>query len=617
MMRKGWMEDELALSFERPDEGILLEKFEEYACPHKDSIGAPVLIQAARLALKGNVYTVMENEAHRHLKEEAERHVIESLCETLKKKILRPGFGRKPVMGINPGTKELASSLALVDPDGKLLLHLDFKFEDLTDALKQEFLQSLQNLKIEAIAVAHGPGAKEVREGFNALLESGGMKLPIITVHEHSANIFASSPAAKEEFPDLDLNKRRAVFVARFLQNPLMVFLKLDPKFFSLGEFQHDVNQGKLRHALTRAMDYCVNFVGPDANYTPAFVLTHVAGLNADLAKAIVQWREAHGAFTSREDLKKVPGFEPIFEYASGFLRVEKGETLDNTFVHPKFYTPVKAYLDSIGGIANFTGEKIDALLKDEKIVASIDPTNLESVQYELGHLGEDPRGEFEIFEYDPNLKSIADLKKETYYRGIVTNVTSFGTFVDIGIEQDGLVHLSELGNNVAKNPFDNLFPGDIVTVWVTNVNEEKKQISFTMKNPSARSPRGDRRPPRRTDRAPRRSPPRGRPEGANMQAGGAPGSHMDGQPQQRGERTFNDRNGGAGGTAEDGQRRFERRHGGKPFDRLKGKEGEGPAKPKRDDRKPKKPQRDPKTGAVVKLDEEDGRVKGGPRMPT
>lgn len=626
-MRRGWMEDELVLSFERPDEGILLEKFEEFACPQKDSVGAEVLVQAARLALKGNVYTVMENEAHRHLKEEAELHVIQSLGENLRKKLLRPGIGQKAVMGIDPGSANQPCSLALVDATGKLLLNLTFKLEEATDSNKQEFLQSLESLKIEAIAVAHGPRAKEVRESFKKMMEEAGKNLPILTVHEHTSSIYSSSPAAKEEFPSFDMNARRAVFVARYLQDPLSMILKLDPKFLSLGEFQHEVNQGKLRQALNRTIDSAVNFVGVDPNVTPAHVLAHVSGISNDLAKAIVQNREEHGKFSSREDLKRVPGMAAVFDRAAGFLRIAGGkEKLDTTFIHPSAYAQVKELAKAHGAEDPFalSAEQRAAFLADEKAVAAFGAANLKNIGYELEHPGEDPRGNFVPFEYDPSLKSLADLKKGQAYPGVVTNVTSFGAFVDIGIEQDGLVHISELSETLAKNPFDLLFPGDPLTVWVGGVNEEKKQISLTMRDPAARparAPRGERRP-RTGDRAPRSRGPR---PDRNAQAGapGAPGAEGE-QPQ--GQRPPRGRGRPDRPEGEGGRRNFRGRDGERPQgEGPRGPggprgEGRGDRKPREDKapRKPKKPMRDAITGAIVKLEDDFGKVeKGGPRLAT
>ncbi len=579
-MRRGWMEDELTLSFERPDEGILLEKFEEFACPDKESIGREVLVQAARLALKGSVFTVMENEAHRHLKEEAERHVVETLAENLRKKILRPGLGRKAVMGIDPGSPNQPCSLALLDQDGKLLLHLPFKIEEITDTSKQEFLQSLENLKIEAIAVAHGPRSKEVREGFRKILEEAGRNLAIVSIHEHTSSIYSSSPAGKEEFPSLDVTSRRAIFVARYLQDPMGMILRLDPKFLSLGEFQHEVSHGRLKAALSQAIESSVNFVGVDPNYAPAHVLAHVAGLNLDKAKALVQARQ-NKPFRSRQDLA-LPELESSFEYCSGFLRVlDSAEPMDHTFIHPRFYGAVKTFAAAKGSDPfQLNEEQLSEMEKDPAFLEAVGETNAKNIRYELAHKGEDPRGVFQAFEYDPSLKLITDLKPATAYPGVVTNVTSFGAFVDLGIDQDGLVHISELSDALAKNPFDSLYPGDAVTVFVSGVNEEKKQISLTMKAPGSRRSAGPRRPrnkERSENRAPRAPRPPRRPPLAPTSSEGEvaakPARHS--RPIPKDER------------------------------------------PKREDRKPKKPQRDPKTGAVVKLDESaEGKMKGM-KLPT
>lgn len=610
-MRKGWMEDELVLSFERPDEGILLEKFEEFACPNKESIGHEVLVQAARLALKGSVYTVMENEAHRHLKEESEKHVIENLSETLRKKLLRSGYGRKAVMGVDPGNVNHPCSLALVDKDGKFLLNIPFRFEEVTDASKSEFLTSLENLKIEAIAVAHAPKSKEVRDGFKKILEEAGKNIPIVTVHEHSANIYSSSPSAKEEFPALDVNARRAVFVARYLQDPLSVVMRIEPKFLSLGEFQHEVSQQKLRTALNRAIELCVNFVGVDPNFAPTHVLAKVAGLNNELANALVQFREAT-PLTSREDLKKVPGFSAVFAQCAGFLRVmDSANPLDKTFVHPDHYSAVSAYF---GGDPFAAAEKIDAFEQDAEQATALGSANLKNIAFELRHPAEDPRGTFQAFEFDSSLKALADLKKDHPYAGVVTNVTSFGAFVDVGIEQDGLVHISELSDALAKNPFDTLFPGDVLTVWVSGVNEEKKQISLTMKDPSARAARGERRPrgAERGDRPARgpRPPRRGNAPKPNAPSNEPPGFVVALRP-----------DGEAPPAPGEYQSRGPRRERGEKREPREGERRDGrPQRKDEKDRKPaRKPTRDPKTGAVVNFSEDnEGRsAKGGPRLPT
>lgn len=601
-MRKGWMEDELVVSFERPDEGILLEKFEEYAAPTKDTIGHEILVQAARLALKGSVYTVMENEAHRHLKEESEAHVIENLAETLRKKLLHPGLGRKAVMGVDPGNANHPSSIALVDKDGKFLLNFPFRFEEITDATKAEFLQSLENLQVESIAVAHAPKSKEVRDGFKKILTEAGKNIPIVTVHEHSANIYSSSPLAKEEFPSLDVNARRAIFVARYLQDPLSVVMRIESKFLSLGEFQHEVNQQKLRSALTRVTDLCVNFIGVDPNHAPAHVLAQVSGLNAELANAIVQYRAEHGPFTSREDLKKVPGMDKAFTHSSGFLRIKASENrLDHTFIHPSHYEAVTKFL----GDPFQAGEKLSQLENDDALIQLIGSTNLKNIRYELESPGEDPRGKFQICEYDPALKTLSDLKKDIPYPGVITNVTSFGAFADIGIEQDGLVHISELSDALAKNPFDTLFPGDFVTVWVSGVNEEKKQISLTMKNPSARPARAKGARGARAPRHPRREQ---RPTDGTAAPTQLADNAGQGEFKQRERRPFRGRP-QMGSQAENPNQNEKTGQDRRPRNAKDS--------PRKEERKPRKPQRDSKTGAIIKFDEETAKAERGPRLPS
>jgi protein Tex len=625
-MRRGWMEDELVLSFERPDEGVLLERFEEFACPNREIEGADLLLQAARLALKGNVYTVMENEAHRHLKEAAEEHLLEQFCETYRKKLLRTGLGPKPVVGIDPGGADQPCSLALLDAGGKPFLQLTMKLEELNDSIKAEFLQSLEQLKIEAIAVAHGPKSKEVRDRFRSLLDEGGRTIPIVVVHEHTAGVYAGSPLAKEEFPHLEQSARRAVFVGRFLQDPLSALIRIDPKFISLGELQHELSQGKLRAALGNILESAVNFVGPDVNSASRYVLAKVSGLNESSATAIIEHREKNGPFSSREQLFSLPALKERSKKIGGFLRVSgAAEPLDRTLIHPDHYEVVKKALAKVApdwnGVDRLPAEKVEALSKEQELSDALGARLLQRVLGELEYFGSDSRGNFEFFRYDPSLKTLADLKKGERYLGIVTNVTSFGAFVDVGIEQDGLVHISELTDLFAKNPFDSLFTGDVVEVWVGAVNEEKKQISLTMKNPAAqgqreRRPRQNRDGGQRFARTRRAHNPAGAlPEGAAAQPGGAP-------PQSGGERRPrfrrpDDRRRPTDPSASpvEGQGKGNATpEGGAPFSR--GPRRDGPRPERKEPRKAKKPMRDPKTGAIVKLDEEDGRVRGM-KLPT
>jgi len=584
-IRRGWMEDELSLSFERPEEGILLEKFEEYACSAKDSIGAEILLNAARLALKGNVYTVMENETHRYLKESAEKSITEHLIEVLMKKLLRPAFGSKPVMGVDPGSHNTPISVVLLDAQGKYLIHNAFKQEDFNDSTKEEILKTLEKLKIEAIALAHGPRSKEVREFWQKLISDANLTIPVVGIHEHSSSIYASSSIAKEEFPDLDVNMRRAVFVARYLQDPLTTLLRMDTKYLSLGEFQHEIPTNVLRKELQQTMERAVNFVGADLNHAPLHVLSRVAGLNTDLAKAIINHRETKGPFQTRQDLLQVEGLtETIFEYAAAFLRIRGGqEWLDNTAIHPKHYAALKNFAQTNGiSLEEFSEEAEKKLVNDETLLKEIGEANLQNIVYELLHKNEDARGPFEVFHYNTELKNLSDLKKDSSYSGVITNITSFGIFVDVGVEQDGLIHISEVKD------INNIFPGDPIQVWLLQVNEEKKQISFTLKNPQARAPRAPRMP-----RAPRR--PR------TTQDGVAANTSPDAA--NRARRPHRE---AATGASADNQTEGGQQHGGRrTYGANRNDRNRGGERSNKEENKPKKkPQRDPKTGAIVKLDE-------------
>lgn len=300
--------------------------------------------------------------------------------------------------------------------------------------------------------------------------------MPIVTVHEHSANIYSSSPSAKEEFPALDVNARRAVFVARYLQDPLSVVMRIEPKFLSLGEFQHEVSQQKLRTALSRAIELRVNFVGVDPNYAPVHVLAKVAGLNEQKLWPKLWCNTVPPPPLLRAKIsKKVPGFASVYSQCAGFLRVmDSANALDKTFVHAD---TIMRLLPAISAIP-LHPKKWKYFDHDAAQISVLGSANLtKNIVFELQHPGEDPRGSFQAFEFDASLKTLADLKKDHPYAGVVTNVASFGAFVDVGIEQDGLVRCTLSSPMLWRKLFLILVtPGDVLTVWVVGVNEEKKQ---------------------------------------------------------------------------------------------------------------------------------------------
>lgn len=595
-MRKGWMDDELVVSFDRPEEGALLEKFEAFACPNKESIGSELLLTSARLALKGNVYTVMENDTHRFLKEIAEHDVIESLTESLVKKLRQPCLGAAPVMGVEAGSEGQVHA-AVVDASGKLLVNTTLKLEDAIaqESVRKEFLQSFDNFKLQAVAVCHGPKAKIIRQQLAQLLQDGGHTQPVLVVHEHFSNIFASNNAAKEEFPELSTDVRRAVFVARYLQDPLTVVVKLDPKFLCLSELHSELNPGQLRRAVNQTLEAAACAVGVDVNRSPAELLAHLPGISLDLAKTIVAEREKRTRFQSREELKTVPGVDgKIYEQTSSFLRIRGGsEPLDATGIHPQHYAAVRTYAAKAGIALTqpLTAEQAAAMAQDPELSAAVGAMQAQLLAEELGYFGQDVRGAFSPFQPVAPAGGLEGLQKDSPYTGVVTNVTGFGAFVDIGLEQDGLVHTSQFDAD-AKNPLDGLVPGEIVQVWLMGVNLEKKQLSFTMK-PKAARPERRPRPPRREARdgearqARRPRPPR-QGQGTGAQAAGGPPAGAEGQPPR------------------------ERRH-----DRPRRGEGKGD-RPQRADgpkRPPKKPMRDAKTGALMKMDDHSESLPRGTRV--
>ncbi len=593
MIRKGWMEDELAVSFERPDEGVLLEEFEKFAAPNKETIGAELLLQAARLALKGNVYTAVENEAHRSLREGAEAALTRSIAEAFRFKVLRAPFGPRPVLGVVPvaAGDDFTANFAFLDGSGKLVLQVAQKLSETNDEWENDLVKSLQNLQTELVVVAHGPGFTKIRTLFKKIQEKLGKELPVVSVHEPIAGIYSSCPAGKEDFPDLDPAARKAAFLGRYVQDPLSALVRLDFKFFSINELQHEIPQPMLRRALQRVLEECVALLGVDLNFAPVALISRVPGMNLDLAKAIVAERENKGKFTSLEDLKRVPGIsERAFEISQDFFVLrESAKPLERIPMPGKVRAVFESALESSdwqNGLSDEAKQSLFEKLSTQGLGEFVLKNALDTVAR-----GEkDPRGTFTPPALDPELWSITDLKPDRPYEGVITNVTTFGVFVDLGIDQDGLIHISQLPIESARNLFDSFYPGAQGRVWVTQVNAEKQQISLSLRDPAERQARPPRRRPQGEKRGERR-PPRRRPE--------AP---MEGQPQAAAGEHPQPQEG-----MQDRPRREHRRR----------RDGEmrGRSDKERKPKVPKKPDRDPKTGAVVRR--EDDYRHTGPRLPT
>lgn len=530
-MRRGWMEEELTLNLgaglipSTTQEGAqeidpnyeagLLARYESEAVSNEAAEQAikDLLLKAARMAMKAYVVPSIETEVHRALKEVADEAAIKVFAENVRKLLLAAPFGSKAVLGVDPGIRT-GCKLALVDDAGKYITSTVMHLQSDGEKAKAKKLleETVKNGNVRAIAVGNGTAGREtelfVRE---ALKDAGLQHVPVVMVNESGASIYSASETAREEFPDLDLTVRGAISIARRLQDPLAELVKTDPKSIGVGQYQHDVSQPALKKGLDFVVDSCVNSVGVNLNTASYHLLEHVSGIGPSLAKKIVEQRSTNGLFTSRQQLLDIPRFsKKTFEQAAGFLRIASAEhPLDNTGVHPERYPQLEALAARLGKtVADLTGPGVALVKQDEALKAEVGEFTFADIVAELSKPGRDPREEFQAFTFREDIHAVSDLQPGMVCPGIVTNVTNFGAFVDIGVHQDGLVHISQLSDRFIKDPRDVVNPGDRVSVRVLEINLDKNQIALTMKSNAevvrsqpreqAAAAGGDRRP--RTD---------------------------------------------------------------------------------------------------------------------
>ncbi len=490
-LRRGQAEEELTLSIggAPQNEALmarLLSMYQAHACPTKGTPGEKALLLAARLALKVYVLLSIENEIHSTLREIADAAAIEVFSENVRKVLLAAPLGSKCILGVDPGLRT-GCKLALINSAGEFLasgvVHL------LTpEQQAQSFNQLkavLENGKVEAIAVGNGTAARETEKFLRDTVSKLGLQIPVVMVSESGASIYSASEVAREEFPDLDLTVRGAISIARRLQDPLAELVKVDPKSIGVGQYQHDVSQSALKNALERVVESCVNSVGVNVNTASRHLLAYVSGIGPSLARAIVEHRASAGLFQSRADLLKVSRFgERAFEQAAGFLRIPNGShPLDNTSVHPERYKALESFAaDNGNSLENLLGSGVSALKSNTQLKQILGDFTFNDIIQELEKPGRDPRSEFEYVKYRDDIHELSDLKPGMLCTGVVTNVTNFGAFVDIGVHQDGLVHISQLSDTFVKDPRSVVSPGDKVQVRVLEVILDKRQIALTMK---------------------------------------------------------------------------------------------------------------------------------------
>jgi protein Tex len=470
-----------------------------------------LLLRAARRSLKEHVAPSIENELHRDLKEASDEAAIRVFAENVRRVLLAPPFGPKPVLAVDPGLRT-GCKLAVVDASGAYVasdvVHLQ---TDEGKAKGKERLSALvRESKAQAVAVGNGTAGRETEAFVRESLKEQGLDAPVMLVSESGASVYSASEIAREELPDLDVTVRGAVSIARRLQDPLAELVKIEPKSIGVGQYQHDVSGRALERSLEHVVDSCVNQVGVNLNTASAPLLAHVSGIGPALAKAVVQHRQERGLFASRAALMQVARFSTkSFEQAAGFLRVPgASHPLDNTGVHPERYALLEGLAATLGKpVGDLLGAGAEQVRQASALREEVGAFTFDDIVKELEKPGRDPRESFVPFAFREDVHQLADLKPGMVCPGIVTNVTNFGAFVDIGVHQDGLVHISQVGDRFVKDPRAAMNPGDRVQVRVLKVDLAKKQISLTMKL----SVRTERRPPK--DRGQR--PPRHMPVGA------------------------------------------------------------------------------------------------------
>ena len=487
-MRRGEKEKVLTLEILGPDERIL-EILRKFWIKHPQSYFAQLMDVAMVDGYNRLILPSIALELLLDTKTRADDEAILVFEKNLRQLLLLPPGGQKNVLGVDPGFRT-GCKCVVVDRTGRYCaMATIFPVEPFFKVAESEteILPLLKEHAIEAISIGNGTASREAFGFFKELLHKYELdkEIRIYVVNEAGASVYSASEIARTEFPDLDVSVRGAISIARRFQDPLAELVKIDPKSIGVGQYQHDVNQRKLKHKLTEVVQFVVNQVGVELNSASASLLEYVSGINSSLAKAVVEHRFTNGPFQSRTELRNIPRFgEKTFEQAAGFLRIRDAENpLDGSAVHPESYPIVEK-------MAADLGVSLKDLVGNAELAKKIDPQpyctdgvglpTLRDIVEELKKPGRDPRRELTSFEFDTDLKELADLKEGMVLPGIVTNVTDFGAFVDVGVHQDGLVHVSRMGKKV-RAPYECCGVGQKVTVKVVAVDLERKRISLSL----------------------------------------------------------------------------------------------------------------------------------------
>ena len=484
-MRRGESEGILRVSISADDEHCIDRLQRQYMRgfgPCARLVGEAVEDGYKRL-LKPQIETEFNTES----KTKADDDAIVVFTENLRQLLLAAPLGQKRVMGIDPGFRT-GCKVVCLDAQGNLLHHeAIFPHPPVNHRMQAtvHVQQMVKDYQIEAIAIGNGTASRETGDFIRDLQFDHPVQT--FTVSEDGASIYSASKTARDEFPDQDVTVRGAVSIGRRLMDPLAELVKIDPKSIGVGQYQHDVDQGKLKKSLDMTVESCVNSVGVNLNTASQHLLTYVSGLGPALAKNIVDYRRDNGAFTSRAQLKKVPRLGPAaYEQCAGFLRIPGAKNpLDNSAVHPESYPVVEQMARDCGcTVAQLIADKDKRAAIDIKryVTDTVGLPTLTDIMRELEKPGRDPREQIEAFEFDPNVKEVDDLEEGMELPGIVTNITNFGAFVDIGVHQDGLVHISQLADRYVKDPNDVVRLHQHVMVRVKEIDHRRNRIALTMK---------------------------------------------------------------------------------------------------------------------------------------
>lgn len=478
--------DELPGSM-HPCEGMIGERF---GISNQGRPADKWLGEVVRWTWKVKLYTHLETDLFGELREGAEDEAIMVFARNLHDLLLAAPAGPRATLALDPGLRT-GCKVAVVDATGKVLdtatVYPHAPRND-WDGTLMTLAKLCAKHKVDLISIGNGTASRETDKlAADLIKQLPSLKLTKVMVSEAGASVYSASELAAKEFPDLDVSLRGAVSIARRLQDPLAELVKIDPKSIGVGQYQHDVSQLKLARGLDAVVEDCVNAVGVDVNTASVALLARISGLNTTLAQNIVAHRDAHGAFKTRAALKKVPRLgDKTFEQAAGFLRVMNGDNpLDTSAVHPETYPLVER-------IAANTGRDIRSLIGDASTLKRLDPkqftdeqfglTTVSDILVELEKPGRDPRPEFKTAEFQEGVESLKDLKLGMQLEGVVTNVTNFGAFVDIGVHQDGLVHISALSEKFVKDPYEVVKAGDIVRVKVMEVDIPRNRVALSMR---------------------------------------------------------------------------------------------------------------------------------------